>query len=125
MRVYFAVVGATLLLAALWLLLRRVGLLLWGACTMGRIDSYTRSTIDDSEYFLPCVRFVDMHGKSHTFTATAGHPSKTQPEGAMVRVRYRRDDPTQACIDSPLHMWGAVVGCAVLGIAGIAALWVD
>jgi hypothetical protein len=123
LRFYLALVGSILLVGAGWLFARRIALVLHGVTTTGRIESFEARNMDDSEFYLPVVTFRDHAGTLHRFTAVAGTASKSPPVGTRVVVRYLRANPESAFIASFLHMWGAPLGLAGLGIGSVAAFW--
>ena len=112
-------------MGACWLFIRRFALVLGGVTTNGRIESFEtrQDKEDDSEFHLPVVTFRDHEGTLRRFTAVAGTSSKSPPVGSRIVVRYLRASPETAFIASFLHMWGAPLGLAVLGIGGVAAFW--
>jgi hypothetical protein len=131
LRYYLAIVGSVLLAGACWLFVRRIALILSGVTASGRIEAFeTRRSDDsgdkhDSLSFFPVVSFTDCDGKLRRFTAVAGGATQRPPVGTTVVVRYSRTDPQCAFIASFLHMWGAPLALAALGIGSLLAyrLW--
>jgi Protein of unknown function (DUF3592) len=76
--------------------------------------------------YAPRVRFTTADGEQVVFvSATASNPPAHE-QGDLVDVRYRRDDPSDARIDSLTGIWiGAMVtGGLALFFAAFCAVWV-
>lgn len=120
MRLYLAIIAATLFCGAAWLSVRRLTVAARGVSVTGQVVSHETREDDGSFYYLPVVAFVDHRGTEHRFTSVAGGSLASLPVGAKVRVRYLSDDPRTAYVVSFLHMWAAPVAMLVLGAAAIA-----
>ncbi len=120
MRVYFALVGIGCLIAAVWLMVRRLGVVWRGRVAVGRVVAFESRTDEDSVSYLPVVAFVDEHGSQRRFTSVAGG-SRRPAIGSAVTVRYLRDDSHTAYISSFLHMWAAPLAFAILGVVALLA----
>jgi len=121
-RYYLAFVGVVLLAGAAWLFLRRASLALHGAFAQGWIEDFDVRTGADGTTFFPIVAFVDESGNRHRFTALAGAQERGPDVGTVVPVRYLREHPERACIQSFLQMWAAPFALAVLGGGALLAL---
>jgi hypothetical protein len=120
---YLTVVGIAFLVLATVLLVRRLSALMQGASALGSVQGHEMRRLDEAVYYHPIVEFNDSSGHRHRFTSVAGRSVKTPEVGTHVRVRYVRNDPNVAYIESFLHMWAAPLGCALLGVAAFAVLW--
>lgn len=60
-------------------------------------------------HFFPVLRFSDTAGQQVTFTSDRGTQSRRFEIGAQIAVRYSRDTPEKARIDSVWGVWGAVL----------------
>jgi hypothetical protein len=123
LRYYFALIGAILMVAAAWLLVRRLALAAGGVATTGRVVAFEQREIDYALTYLPIVSFTDERGRAHRFTSVAGRSDPVPPVGSTVPVRYHPSDPDSALIASFLHMWAAPLGLAVLGLGSLLAFW--
>ena len=123
MRNYLALIGSVLLVGACWVFVRRLALVIGGVSTVGRIESFEVRNGDDSTTYHPVVTFRDLEHRLHRFTSVAGSESQSPPVGTTVIVRYQRTNPNSAVISSFLHMWGAAVALAVLGICSLLGFW--
>lgn len=122
LKTYLAAIGIIFLTLALALFTRRMAAVMRGESALGQVKGHEARTSDEETYYLPIVEFADSSGAWHRFTSVAGDSTRSPPVGATVTVRYLSEDPKQAYIESFPHMWGAPLGCAVLGaVAGIAA----
>lgn len=127
MRYYFAFVGTIFLAGACWLFVRRMALVLNGVTASGRIEGFeirrSRDSGDryDSVSYFPVVSFADSDGTLRRFTAVAGGSTPSPSVGTKVMVRYSRTDPGAAFIASFLHMWGAPLALAALGVGSMLA----
>ena len=123
MKTYFIVLGTLCILMAVWLLIRRLRVLLAGCQTEGYIVSHETRESEDSLHYLPVVLFRDSQGREHRFTSVAGKAVRSPSIGDKVSVRYLESAPTLAYINTFLHMWAAPTAFVVLGVAGIATFW--
>jgi hypothetical protein len=114
-RYYFAFIGIVMLVAAAGLFLRRAALALRGAAVQGWIEDFDARTNREGTTYFPVVAFVDEDGRRHRFTAAAGRQARRPDVGTLVTVRYFRENPDAACIQSFLQMWAAPLGLALLG----------
>jgi len=121
-RYYFAFIGIVLLAAAVWLFLRRAALALHGVVAQGWIEAYeARASLSRQEgtSYFPIVVFIDEAGERRRFTAQAGTQQQRSDVGTLVTVRYQREHPERACIQSFFQMWAAPLGLAVLGCGAL------
>jgi hypothetical protein len=123
MKTYIIFGGALCLVTAVWLLIRRLRVLIVGCLTEGHVVSHETRESEDSLFFLPVVSFIDTQGREHRFTSVAGRSMRSPNIGDRVPVRYLESTPKLAYIGTLLHMWAAPVGFAVLGAAGLAVFW--
>jgi hypothetical protein len=91
----------------------------------GKVVGHEAREIDDTKSYLPVVIFHDQTGTEFRFTSVAGRSTRQPEIGAEVPVRYLPSDPRIAYVGTFLYMWAAPLGTMVLGLAGIAALWVS
>ncbi len=122
MQLYFAVIGSLCIIASVVLMLRRIRVLLGGAVASGVVIGHESRRVDESESFLPVIRFQDSKGVDFEFTSVAGRAVARPATGSQVRVRFLPSNPKNAYISTILHMWAAPLALAVLGVAGVAAL---
>ncbi len=123
MRIYLVIVGSLCLVASLALMIRRLHVLVGGITAIGTVIGHEARTTDESESFLPMVRFRDQRGTEFEFTSVAGRATRHPRPGSLALVRYLPSNPKIAYIGTFLHMWAAPLALAVLGAAGLAALW--
>ena len=123
MKAYLAFIGLTFVGTACYLLSRRLSTQLHGHGTSGRVVGHESRTDEGAVFYLPVVEFADAQGVVHRFTSVAGRSRRSPAVGARVRVRYLREDPGVAYIQSFLHMWAAPLAFAVLGIGALAGWW--
>jgi Protein of unknown function (DUF3592) len=124
LKLYFLLMGFSLLALGFVLFYRRFVAWKKGATAVGRVVGHQLRTMDDSTIYLPIIVFFDQQGKEFRFTSVAGGSVQNPKIGTEVRVCYLRSNPEIAYINSFLHMWAAPVACAILGLAAFAAIWV-
>jgi hypothetical protein len=124
LRIYFLVVGSLILVWGFWLLYRRLALLTHSKLAKGVVTSYQVRESDGTKVYLPVVSFIADDSHTYEFTSVAGGNSRPHPEGHSVPVRYNPTRPNEAFIDSFLHFWAAPLACIVLGVAGVAVIFV-
>ena len=122
-KIYFVTIGCLCLACALWLLVRRLRVLIYGSVALGRVVAHEARESDDEMSYLPVVLFTDGTGREHRFTSVTGSSARSPSVGKQVRVRYLSSNPRLAFVGSFLHMWAAPLALGVLGAAGIAVLW--
>ena len=80
---------------------------------------------DETSYF-PSVRFSTAAGREVTFQSATADGRGIWKIGDQLPVRYRREQPTIAEIDSVAALWGLPLVLALLGgaflFAGVGAL---
>ncbi len=123
MKIYFALVGCLILSLGIYLLYRRITFLKKAQSIEGKVISYEARRHKQGYIYHPVIQF-HVEQNIYSFTSPAGSGWKQYPEGQAVPVRYHLDNPQNAFIDSFLHFWAAPVGCMVLGIAGVAVIFV-
>ena len=123
MKTYITFVGTLCLVTAVWLLTRRLRVLIAGRVTEGHVVSHETRESEDSLFFLAVVSFIDLQGREHRFTSIAGRSMQSPNIGDRVPVRYLESTPKLAYIGTFLHMWAAPIGFSVLGVAGLAVFW--
>jgi Protein of unknown function (DUF3592) len=119
MRFYFALVGIACLIASVFLLVRRLGVMLAGARATGVVVGFVTSEDDGTVTYSPKVEYPDDQGRKHTFSSGAGGTQRKPPIGSEVMVRYAPDAPDRAYIVSFLHMWAAPIAFFVLGVGAM------
>jgi hypothetical protein len=123
-RLYCALVGSVLLAVGFYLLYRRLVLFKHSSLVEGVVVSYEGRDNDGGKIYHPIVNFTATDGKAYEFVSVAGSGSRPHLGSHPVQVRYNPNHPKEAFIDSFLHFWAAPLGCIVLGVAGVAVVFV-
>ncbi len=88
----------------------------------GRIVGYVVSSADGKTRYTPRVAFTDATGTRHEFRGQMSATGKRFADGAVVPVRYRASQPSDARIALFVDNWlGAVVALVLGAIAALGA----
>jgi hypothetical protein len=111
----FLVVGGALSALAAKRFADRRAFLRRSEVATGEVIALVESRESEDHTVRPRVRFQTAHGSRVTFESEAASNPASYDVGAAVRVRYRRDQPQEAEIESFGSLWGSVAVVAVLG----------
>jgi hypothetical protein len=85
-----------------------------------------RDGMESQSFSYPRVRFRTASGRDITFESGMGRGGASWKTGEVVSVRYQRDQPEVAELDSFASLWGPTVLFALLAIVFVAVgagLW--
>lgn len=113
---YLTIVGGACGLFGLYLLSRRVALLLTGNRAAGEFVRFERR----HRHFYPVVKFEAHDGQTYEFVGGAGH-SRQPPIARKYTVLYPPHAPTQAMLYGLLNYWAAPIAFLILSAGAIVA----
>jgi hypothetical protein len=120
LAVVFLLVGASMAGLALSHGRRRKAFLAGSTRTTGTVVGARERPDPDSilgRTSFPTIRFRTIDGHEVEFESTVGSDAHVRPVGQEIAVRYRRDAPHAAEIDSLPALWGPTLVFALLGSA--------
>ena len=121
------VVGTMFLVVGLPLLVETLQFLWSAARTQGRVIGYLEQETGDSRMshvWHPQVEFEDQQGQRQTVTLGIGGDRKRYKEGFSVPILFDPTCPSDAKIDSFLHIWQFPLMFTVGGVFGIGMAFV-
>ncbi|MBP6013453.1 MAG: DUF3592 domain-containing protein [Alphaproteobacteria bacterium] len=121
-KVYLILIGATFVLAALWLAIARVRSLRRPKVVVGRVvdwavrsDGETPPTV----FYHAVVVFHDMDGVERRFVSGVGYDRPQHPAGDTLTVEYDPTMPERAVEATFAARWGFSAAIAGLGVVAL------
>lgn len=109
--------------ASLWLIKWRLMVFLSGGRAVGQVVGHEERHIDDSFSFHPVFAFLDHAGVQRRITSKAGWSAPRPPIGTKVQIRYHRQNPELAYIDTFYQLWFWPLVLAGFAAALMFAIW--
>lgn len=111
----FTLIGIVLLFLAARQSAKKRAFLQDSRTAFGEIVRFTEVPDGIEKSYFPEVRFQTSEGREITFQSEMGSNAPSHEIGDKVRVRYSRNQPANAEIDSFFALWGLVL---ILGLLG-------
>ncbi len=124
----FFLIGAGLSIVAGWFFMRRLAFIRSSAVAPGVVVALREEHdgMETQRFRYPRVRFRSASGRDTTFESGMSRGGAAWKIGEVVSVRYRRDQPQVAELDSFVSLWGATLLFALLALVFVglgAGLW--
>lgn len=104
---YLIFFGLVFLAIFVWMMKRRLNVLLSGGRAQGYVVGHEKRHSDDSTSYHPVFSFVDHQGVQHQITSDTGWSAPRPQIGTKIHIRYQKKNPELAFIDSFYHIWFA------------------
>jgi hypothetical protein len=123
MNYFFFICSVVLIAISIWMIRRRLNVLHSGERSQGSVVDHEKRQSDDGTTYRPVFKFVDHNGVEHVITSNSGWSAPHPPLGTKVRVRYHRQNPVNAYIESFYHLWFWPLVLMGVAVVLLLAIW--